>query len=82
MTGPGMNLETSAGPLPQTGQLQTYQTHVFAPVVTGAPVKKTKFVGSGGSLGGLSPVPPAGIYIGPGVGSSSPNVVPVSGSPP
>ncbi|KAF7426653.1 hypothetical protein PC9H_009022 [Pleurotus ostreatus] len=35
--------------LPQPGQVQTYQTHVFAPVVTGAPVKKSKFGASGSS---------------------------------
>lgn len=45
-----------AGPLPQPGQVQTYQTHVFAPVVTGAPTKKHKFpgapgVGPGGQTG-------------------------------
>lgn len=28
---------------PSTGVVQSYQTHVFAPVVTGAPVKKGKF---------------------------------------
>ena len=44
MTGPGMSAEAMGpGPLSQPGQLQTYQTHVFAPVVTGEPVKKTKY---------------------------------------
>ncbi|KAH8105463.1 hypothetical protein BXZ70DRAFT_527703 [Cristinia sonorae] len=38
-TGPGV---PGSGPLPQPGQVQTYQTHIFAPPVTGAPVKKTK----------------------------------------
>ena len=37
------------GPLPAPGQVQTYQTHIFAPPVTGAPVKKTKL--GAGSLG-------------------------------
>ena len=75
MTGPGMNTEGGVGPLPQPGQLQTYQTHVFAPVVTGAPVKKSKFIGPSGSSSGISQVPSGGMSVGPGVrGNSSPNV--------
>lgn len=35
------------------GQQQTYQTHIFAPPVTGAPVKKSKFMP--GSIGGSTP---------------------------
>jgi hypothetical protein len=30
------------GPLDQPGELRTYQTHIFAPPVTGAPQKKGK----------------------------------------
>ena len=75
MTGPGMNTEGGVGPLPQPGQLQTYQTHVFAPVVTGAPVKGGKFIGPSGSALGISQVPSGGMSVGPGVrGNSSPNV--------
>ncbi|KAF8870735.1 hypothetical protein BD779DRAFT_510911 [Infundibulicybe gibba] len=51
-SGPGADnaAAAAAGPLAQPGQVQTYQTHVFAPVVTGAPVKKSKFpVGGSGS---------------------------------
>ncbi|KAG6902822.1 hypothetical protein C0995_011309 [Termitomyces sp. Mi166 len=33
----------AAEPLAQPGQAREFQTHIFAPVVTGAPVKKTKF---------------------------------------
>lgn len=40
-TGPGVP-GSGSGPLSQPGQVQTYQTHIFAPPVTGAPVKKTK----------------------------------------
>ena len=57
MTGPGMNAEAGVGPLPQPGQVQTYQTHVFAPVVTGAPVKKSKFMGSS-NAGAVPLIPP------------------------
>ncbi|KAI6001561.1 hypothetical protein F5J12DRAFT_236529 [Pisolithus orientalis] len=32
----------TVGPLEQPGELRTYQTHVFAPPVTGAPTKKGK----------------------------------------
>ena len=39
------------GPLLAPGQSQTFQTHIFAPPVTGAPVKKSK-LGAAGSLGG------------------------------
>ena len=39
------------GPLLAPGQSQTFQTHIFAPPVTGAPVKKSK-IGAAGSLGG------------------------------
>jgi hypothetical protein len=43
----------STGPLQQPGQVQTYQTHIFAPPVTGAPVKKSKYMsGSSGGGGG------------------------------
>ncbi|KAI0075434.1 hypothetical protein K474DRAFT_1404576 [Panus rudis PR-1116 ss-1] len=40
-TGPGV---PGAGPSQSSkpGQLQTYQTHIFAPPVTGAPIKKSK----------------------------------------
>ncbi|KAL4067209.1 hypothetical protein V8B97DRAFT_1874054 [Scleroderma yunnanense] len=33
---------STVGPLDQPGELRTYQTHVFAPPVTGAPTKKGK----------------------------------------
>ena len=38
-------------PLAQRGQVQQDQTHVFAPVVTGALMKKPKYPVSGGSIG-------------------------------
>ncbi|KAI0640650.1 hypothetical protein C8Q79DRAFT_1114008 [Trametes meyenii] len=38
------------GPLAVPGQVQTYQTHIFAPPVTGAPVKKSKLSGAGSAL--------------------------------
>ena len=49
MVGPTMHADTT-GPLQQPGQVQTYQTHIFAPPVTGAPVKKSKYMP--GSTGG------------------------------
>lgn len=48
MSGATMQPDPS-GPLPQPGQVQTYQTHIFAPPVTGAPVKKSKFATSSAS---------------------------------
>ena len=55
MSGPAMHAD-STGPLPQPGQVQTYQTHIFAPPVTGAPVKKSKFMSgsTGGAAGGAA----------------------------
>jgi hypothetical protein len=61
MSGPAMHSD-STGPLPQPGQVQTYQTHIFAPPVTGAPVKKSKYMsgstsgaaGGTGAAGGAS----------------------------
>jgi hypothetical protein len=51
----------SLRPPPQSGQNRVIQTHIFAPVVTGAPTKKTKFPntiqagpGSGAGLPGMS----------------------------
>ncbi|KAI0666042.1 hypothetical protein C8Q78DRAFT_469665 [Trametes maxima] len=38
------------GPLAVPGQVQTYQTHIFAPPVTGAPVKKSKLSAAGSAL--------------------------------
>lgn len=51
MSGPAMHPDNT-GPLQQPGQVQTYQTHIFAPPVTGAPVKKSKFMS--GSTGGAA----------------------------
>jgi hypothetical protein len=51
------------------GQVQTYQTHIFAPPVTGAPVKKSKFTqGSADSRdhsgpGGACPLPPFSLSL-------------------
>jgi hypothetical protein len=53
MVGPTMHTD-STGPLQQPGQVQTYQTHIFAPPVTGAPVKKSKYMS--GSTGGATGV--------------------------
>lgn len=54
MTGAALQSDSS-GPLPQPGQVQTYQTHIFAPPVTGAPVKKSKFTsGSTPSAAGVA----------------------------
>jgi len=52
------------GPLVQPGQVQQYQTHVFAPVVTGAPMKKPKYSVSGSSIGGGGSV--SALTAGPG----------------
>lgn len=44
-------ISSPPGPLLAPGQSQTFQTHIFAPPVTGAPVKKSK-IGAAGSLSG------------------------------
>lgn len=41
---------SAPGPLPVPGQVQTYQTHIFAPPVTGAPVKKSKLTAGSSTL--------------------------------
>ena len=46
--------ETHVAAMPAPCHVQTIQTHVFAPVVTGAPQKKNKFSASGGSVGNLA----------------------------
>jgi hypothetical protein len=53
MSDPTLHAADSTGPLQQPGQVQTYQTHIFAPPVTGAPVKKCKYMSSstGGATG-------------------------------
>ncbi|EDR01503.1 uncharacterized protein LACBIDRAFT_295563 [Laccaria bicolor S238N-H82] len=74
------------GPLVQPGQVQQYQTHVFAPVVTGAPMKKPKYsvsgssIGGGGSVGALAGVPggPAGGPIDPPIVAPPPQVFPAT----
>ena len=51
-------LVTENHPMPAAHHVQTIQTHVFAPVVTGAPQKKNKFSNSAGSVGNLgTPTP-------------------------
>ncbi|KAF8638774.1 hypothetical protein AX17_001969 [Amanita inopinata Kibby_2008] len=68
--------ENHVSTMPAPCHVQTIQTHVFAPVVTGAPQKKNKFSASGGSIGNLGatstsgtssvdappPAPPAHVY--------------------
>ncbi|KAI0637471.1 hypothetical protein C8Q77DRAFT_1048325 [Trametes polyzona] len=54
------------GPLAVPGQVATYQTHIFAPPVTGAPVKKSKLSASGSSLsanGSMMTIGPTGSVI-------------------
>ena len=46
--------DNHVGAMPAACHVQTIQTHVFAPVVTGAPQKKNKFSASGGSVGNLA----------------------------
>ncbi|TFK82304.1 hypothetical protein K466DRAFT_648057 [Polyporus arcularius HHB13444] len=68
---------SSPGPLPAPGQVQTYQTHIFAPPVTGAPVKKTKLgAGSLGANGSVLTLGPTGSVI------SGPNALGGGGFPP
>jgi hypothetical protein len=57
-----------------SSQPQTYQTHIFAPPVTGAPVKKSKFMPT--SIG-TSSVPPG---TDNGLGSVSGGVTPLGES--
>ncbi|KAG6845676.1 hypothetical protein H0H87_005883 [Tephrocybe sp. NHM501043] len=49
----------SGEPLAQPGQAREFQTHIFAPVVTGAPVKKSKFPQGPAALSATIPAPPA-----------------------
>ncbi|KAG5649631.1 hypothetical protein H0H81_002771 [Sphagnurus paluster] len=44
----------SVGPHAQPGQAREVQTHVFAPVITGAPVKKSKFLATRANAGANS----------------------------
>ncbi|KAK2465841.1 hypothetical protein APHAL10511_001482 [Amanita phalloides] len=46
--------ENQIGAMPAGCHVQPIQTHVFAPVVTGAPQKKNKFSASGASVGNLA----------------------------
>ncbi|KAG6810580.1 hypothetical protein H0H92_011232 [Tricholoma furcatifolium] len=48
---------TAGEPLAQPGQAREFQTHIFAPVVTGAPVKKSKFP-QGASNASTASIPP------------------------
>ncbi|RPD68898.1 hypothetical protein L226DRAFT_312767 [Lentinus tigrinus ALCF2SS1-7] len=65
------------GPLPAPGQVQTYQTHIFAPPVTGAPVKKPKHgAGSLGANGSVLTLGPTGSVI------SGPSALGGGGYPP
>jgi hypothetical protein len=64
--GPGVVPGSGAGAGPQ---VQTYQTHVFAPVVTGAPVKKSKFVGGQQGQGQGAAAGQQGVGVGAVVGS-------------
>ncbi|KAI6007877.1 hypothetical protein EDC04DRAFT_2907558 [Pisolithus marmoratus] len=52
----GLATTPTIGPLEQPGELRTYQTHVFAPPVTGAPTKKGKLNLANGAL--TLPTPP------------------------
>jgi hypothetical protein len=56
------------GPLVQPGQVQQYQTHVFAPIVTGELMKKPKYSVSGSSIGGGGSV---GVLAGAGGGAGA-----------
>ncbi|KAI0766222.1 hypothetical protein BD413DRAFT_680168 [Trametes elegans] len=75
-TGP---IASPPGPLPVPGQIQTYQTHIFAPPVTGAPVKKSKLSASGSALsanGSVLTLGPTGSLI------SGPSTLGGGGFPP
>ncbi|KIJ96325.1 hypothetical protein K443DRAFT_682397, partial [Laccaria amethystina LaAM-08-1] len=70
------------GPLVQPGQVLQYHTHVFAPVVTGAPMKKPKYsvsessIGGGGSVGALAGAGGGGAGVGEmGPGPMGPGTV-------
>ncbi|TFK70494.1 hypothetical protein BDN72DRAFT_536172 [Pluteus cervinus] len=70
------------GPGPTSGQVHVIQTHVFAPVVMGAPVKKSKFPGSAmGSVGNLVGQTSLGVVPGPGSGSIGSNEAPPPAPP-
>ncbi|OJA20385.1 hypothetical protein AZE42_06678 [Rhizopogon vesiculosus] len=58
------------GPLDQPGELRTYQTHIFAPPVTGAPQKKGKLGSSTNIAQNGSPLPTP-------INITTPSLVPV-----
>ncbi|KAI0352421.1 hypothetical protein OH77DRAFT_1505938 [Trametes cingulata] len=67
------------GPLAVPGQVQTYQTHIFAPPVTGAPVKKSKLGAASSTLsanGSVLTLGPSGSVI------SGPSTIGGGGFPP
>ncbi|KAI0655359.1 hypothetical protein C8Q70DRAFT_440635 [Cubamyces menziesii] len=72
-------ISSPPGPLAVPGQVQTYQTHIFAPPVTGAPVKKSKLSGGSSTMsanGSLLTLGPTGSVI------SGPSVLGGGGFPP
>ncbi|KAG6885954.1 hypothetical protein C0993_007456, partial [Termitomyces sp. T159_Od127] len=74
---PGTVIISAAGaaePHVQPGQAREFQTHIFAPVVTGAPVKKTKFPQPSPST--------ASMPQGPSQGDAAPAPPPVAAFPP
>ncbi|KAG0698950.1 hypothetical protein DFH29DRAFT_71141 [Suillus ampliporus] len=70
------------GPLDQPGELRTYQTHIFAPPVTGAPQKKGKPGSSANIAHNGSPLTPPNAIIPPIAPVPPPVIPPTTSFPP
>ncbi|KAG2336813.1 hypothetical protein BDR05DRAFT_970872 [Suillus weaverae] len=70
------------GPLHQPGELRTYQTHIFAPPVTGAPQKKGKPGSSANITHNGSPLTPPNAIVTPVAPVPPPAIPPTTSFPP
>ncbi|KAG1840242.1 hypothetical protein F4604DRAFT_1833168 [Suillus subluteus] len=70
------------GPLDQPGELRTYQTHIFAPPVTGAPQKKGKPGSSANITHNGSPLTPPNALVTPIAPVPPPAIPPTTSFPP
>ncbi|KAG5650792.1 hypothetical protein H0H81_011026 [Sphagnurus paluster] len=71
----------SVGPHAQPGQAREFQTHIFAPVVTGAPVKKSKFSATNANAAANSSNATASSSPSLAAAASSPSLAAVDASP-
>ncbi|KAF8622427.1 hypothetical protein AX15_007011 [Amanita polypyramis BW_CC] len=75
--------ENHVGTMPAACHVQTIQTHVFAPVVTGAPQKKNKFSASSsvGNLGSVDAPPPTPQHVFPAMNNQGQRICRQCGMP-